>query len=208
MEMASNEGTLRMRAPEAPTTASLQSIRLAAPSGFYHLALHAVPLGTRRVGGYKFEKSLPDFSASELAISDVLLANRIDAPTEGPAEKREDFIVSVNPFQRFARDAPIFIYFEVYNLAYGADDLTHYTIRITLLPEKEDRRLLRGLRGESEFSLSLEAKRDGDARMSLEHIEIDAREVPHGKYELSVAVRDEVTSFVATRSLAIEIGRD
>ena len=164
-----------------------------APPDSYHVALHAEAAGLDALAGWKFDEALPDFSTTDLNLSDLLLAYVIRAPRPGESNfVRDDQYVLPNPTLRFATEQPVFVFFEVYNLILGADDRSAFTVEYTLMPVKEKRGGFLGLfRRTARPALSLSFDREADGGTSTEYAGIDVSAVEPGAYRLEVTVTDK-----------------
>lgn len=196
---------LRLPARNDLTAASVNAIRFAVPPDSYHVALHGRALKTRLIGGYTFEKRLPDFSKPELALSDLLLAYDIAPTTDVEPSSRSDLKIVVNPFHRFALDRPVHVYFEIYHLTFGADDLTSYSVEYMLVPEKSGAKLLGLFRRGDKPSLTLKMSRHGETTSPIEYTEIDMSRVEPGRYVFQVTVTNEQTEKSVTHMVPLEL---
>lgn len=176
--------------------AALDFCRLTAPPDSYRVAFHNRPVQTDRLGGARFELRLPDFSGDALALSDILPATDIRPATGGSRYDRGALYVQANPFARFAVEQPLYLYFEVYNLTYGADDRTAYAIEYVLTPRDGGGGLFRR---RDRVALSLRTERDGAERSPREYAELDVSQVDPGRYDLAVRVTDTQTGAVVER---------
>ena len=182
------------------TAAGVGVFQMTVPPDSYHVALHGQATGTQQMGGYKFDYRVPDFSGTDLAMSDLLLAYDIE-PSSSPDRLLN---ISPNPFQRFSVSQGVHLYFEIYNLTYGSNDRTRYTLEYTLIQEKEDRSWLRRLLGADErVMLSLEATQEGNEAAPTEQAELDVSQVEPGRYTLQVQVTDEQSGRTVERTRRI-----
>lgn len=170
----------------------------------YRVALHARSLTTSHLGGYRFAEHVPDLSGPGLRMSGILPAYAIGPAREGSRPDRGGLHVDVNPFRTFSVEQPVFVYFEVYGLTRGADDLTHYGIRYTL--RQEGRRGLFGGRREG-IALTLEIEGSGSEADPVEYAEIDVSRVSPGDYQLEITVIDLLTGAATSQSRALKLTR-
>ena len=188
------------------TAAAFDFFYLTVPPDSYHVAFHGRLLESDLIGAFKTDIRVPDFSKLGLQTSDLLLAYDISATRTTSHYTKGGLYVTVNPTQRFDRNRTVFVYFEIYGLTLGADDLTRYTIEYTLVPEKPQRRILRLFRSnDNRPSLSLKTTSSGEELAPIEHAEIDASRVDPGLYSLTVTVTDEYIGTTATRSISVEL---
>ena len=192
--------TRELPATQDQAAAGIGAFQMTVPPDSYHVALHGQAAETQQMGGYKFDYRVPDFSGTDLAMSDLLMAYGIEV-SSSPDRLLN---ISPNPFQRFSISQAVHLYFEIYNLTYGSSDQTRYTLKYTLIQEKEDRSWLRRLFGADErVMLSLEVTQDGNQAAPMEQAELDVSQVEPGRYTLRVQVTDEQSGRTVERARRI-----
>lgn len=156
--------------------------------------------------------TLPDYSGSDLMISDILPAARI---TEVGPGRRGRFIrgnleVMPLPGRNLAKDQTLFIYFEVYNLRRDQYGATRYKVEYSVAEGTDTEapllRLYQGLKSLVGFRgkqavLSSESELRGIRRDISTYLEIDMNEPPHGVYTLQVKITDLVSGEEAVSGL-------
>ena len=193
--------TKRMAPTDDRGAAAVGSFRLTLPPDSYRVALHARSLGSSHLGAYRQGYRVPDFPDSEFGLSSVLPAYAIEGSSEaGPLR------IEPNPTGFFARQQPVHLYFEVYNLAPGPDGQARYTIEYALLPETPGRRFL-GLFGGNEAALSIKSEHENASTSPVETAELDVSQVAPGRYTLTVTVTDVRTGRQVQRSQPLELVR-
>ena len=199
-----NAQTKRMPPVPDQDAAVIDYCRLVAAPDSYRVAFHLRPVELPYLGGYRFGYQVPDFSEPRLAMSDLLPATAI-RPTFGPSRfNKGDLYVQANPFARFSVQQPLFLYFEIYDLTYGAEDQTRYAVEYVLTPEREERTGLRLFRRRGDQpALSLRMERAGDRRSPREYAEVDVSRIDPGPYILTVRVTDLVTDETTERSRSV-----
>ena len=185
--------------------AAIDFCQMTAPPDSYHVAFHVRPVQTKRLGGYRFDKDVTDLSGPGLKVSDMLPATAI-VPAAGESRfNRGGFYVTANPFRRFSVRQPVFLYFEVYDLSFDADDHTRYTLAYALSPAKDREKFL-GLFGKSDQpALTLQATRSGTDATARDYAELDVSKVDPGTYTLTLRVTDEVTGRTVERTTLLEL---
>ena len=103
----------------------------AAP-GTYFLAAEVRDLDTKSIGTFRAPQTFA-FSDTALAMSDLLLAGRIE-PLDAFPEGREDLEITPNPLRTYGRAEAVFVYLEVYNLTQDTFGRTEYEIAYRLGP--------------------------------------------------------------------------
>ena len=180
----------------------IDGVRFTLAPDTFRVALYVQPEGTNVLGAYQFDHLVPDYSASELMVSDILMAWDVQ-PAEAPGRfVWNDLQVVPQPTHRYRVEQPVFVYFEVYNLTFGATDETDYTLGYTLKPLRERRRLF-GRRNRP--ALTLETRHQGRTAHPYEYGEIDVSRVEPGDYLLTVTITDEHTGASTTREAQITL---
>ena len=189
---------------EDQTAAVIDFHRSVVPPDSYVVALHGLPENSTLVGGYKFGYRAPDYSSNQFAMSDLLLANNVELTLAGQSRfSRNGYKIQANPFQRYSVNQIVYIYFELYNLTYGSDDLTSYDIEYILMPDASEKGRL--FRRRARPILSLKVERTGEMQSPIEYAEFDVRDVDPGKYEMTIRITDTVTGSVVEKSQRFEL---
>jgi hypothetical protein len=147
-----------------------------------------------------------DFSGASLNISDIELAYTIDPAKPGGRFNRGSLSVVPNPLGKCPLDHPLYLYFEVYNLAKDANGRTSYTIEYKLTSVQIKRPLLASIFGaRKKTSISVPSERIGKEEWSPKHMALDVSELEAGKYNLQVTLKDHIAGKSVSRSVAVEI---
>ena len=196
---------LRFLATDAVATPPIRQMRFSVPPDSYHVALHSDLLDTPLIGGYQFDRRIPDFSRPEPMMSDVVVAYAVRPKTAGEPSSRDALEIIPNPFHRFALDQPVHVYFELYRLGLDAEDRARYRVEYVLEPRKTGG-LLGAIR-RKEPSLSVTTRFESATPSPLVISEIDVRDIAAGRYDLVVRVTDIQTDAAMTRRVPIELYR-
>ncbi|MFC1529139.1 tetratricopeptide repeat protein [Gemmatimonadota bacterium] len=156
--------------------------------------------------------SFPDYSGDDLMISDIMPAARITEVGPGQSGRfiKGDLEVIPLPGRMLGKDQPLFIYFEVYNLARDGFGGTRYLIEYSVSESRSDdgalRRLFQNLGALVGASgrpavLSSEFLQQGVQRDIHTHLEIDLNAVPPGIYDLIVTITDQVSEQTVSQVL-------
>jgi len=181
---------------------AIDLVQFIAPPDSYHVNLHVGIDEVRRKGSYLFGYRVPDYSSEELMLSDIIPASRIVQTDEGGRYTKNGVGIYANPGRGFRKENPLALYYEVYNLTYGSDDRTSYTITYTLEERKKNKRLFRR---KQNLVLSLSVERDGTDRTAIEYSELDVSSVKKGAYDLQVTITDNHTGYSVTKYREIEL---
>jgi GWxTD domain-containing protein len=123
------EGPNKVRWPQRAVSTDPHLLSLATLSlkpGPYHVVVETREGETESVGTLTASRVL-SFAKTSLAMSDVLLARRIE-PKSRPPRDREDLEIVPNPLRTYKREKPLFLYLEVYNLKRNAFGSTSFEI--------------------------------------------------------------------------------
>ncbi len=144
---------------------------------------------------------IPEFPADRLALSDVLLAYRVEEtptgePLGGADLVRSGLSIMPAPWSVFNHEQPIYLYFEVYGLEQKPDAGTDFEVEAVLAP-KDDRKgiagVFRGIFGGGEKGVSVSLPVAGSTPDDHQYLILDASNQEPGVYTLRVKVRDKVS---------------
>jgi len=137
---------------------------------------------------------IPDYSGSELMISDIALGR----PGAGTGWRRGDVVLALLPTSQFPMSS-FDVFYEVYNLPAGHRYATEITVERTDDPEREDPAAGAAVR--TLFTGQSEAGPDG----TLPELRRVDTSLPKGRYRLTVEVTDQVTGGSALRSRTFHV---
>ncbi len=190
-----------------------------------HQIVFRIPLGP---GTYPYSAELRsedrEFSAAKrgrlvigafgdwLSMSDLLIAKDIE-PLAPLVRERGDLAITASPDLILGRDEPIGVYFEVYGLAYDADQIGRYRVEVKM----RGRRglvgrvltslggVLPGGGGDDPTRLSWEREVVGGSDRVPEWFTMQIPDAEPGTYDLEVTITDlnERTSFASRREIQI-----
>ncbi|MEO8167597.1 MAG: hypothetical protein ABI623_05065, partial [bacterium] len=159
----------------------------------YSIALHVRPLGVDALGRWKTRTRVKDFSSREFLMSDLefLMPSNSLSSVEINGMK-----VIQTPFSVYHPNNPVYVYYQVYNLAADPDGrtsfVTEYFLTTEDAPSSEQRIVL------------MKAEREGKEESSAEFATLTTDDIKPGKYFLNVRVTDHLGSRSFGRSRAIE----
>ena len=155
---------------------------------------------------------LPDYSGSELMISNILpaaLITQVELGREGTFI-RGDLEVLPLPGRALQVDQPLFIYYEIYNLSKDQYGATDYKIDYSVAEAPQDvaltTRLFQGLAslvgaGRKRAVITSSVPGSGIMRDVKSFLEIDLSGLPPQTYELELQVTDTMNGKTATSYL-------
>ncbi len=200
--------TLDVKSNNSLDAIAVDYIHFKALPDSYHVNLHVKIADTAWIGSYQFDYAVPDFESEgetpRLMISDVVPAVEITPIDRTSRYAKNGLYLRTNPGRGYRTTDPFFIYFEIYNLTFGSDDLTHFDVTYILQePEGAKRGLFK--RRKSEPLLSVTYELEGESLNQVEYGEIDMAAVPAGVYELKVVVTDRNSGLETSNSRVIEL---
>ena len=165
----------------------------------YHCAIQAKDNESRRIGIYKIEITVDDYTGSNLMISDLQLAESIILATGEGKFVKNGLKVIPHPVKQYQQSQPVCLYFEMYNLIRDDHERTHFKIDYTLSSVDTKRDVITkivadmgeivGMQNkEGEITVSYEGR--GVDETEIGHTSIDMRDSPPGEYQLTVLVED------------------
>ena len=152
------------------------------PATRFNFALHTRVLDGVHLQSTRFSYEVPEFTNTGLQLSDILLADSIDALPD--ATSRDEVILYVNPSGAFQEDATPVVYFEIYNLELDSDGGTRYHVAYTLTPTDG---------GETGAITMQTSEQRGSEEAAVSYVSIDLGEAISGEYMLEVEVEDLMT---------------
>ena len=167
--------------------------------GLYHFAIQVKDAESSRIGIYKKEITVDDYTSSDLMTSDLQLADFISPATEKGKFVKQGLQVIPHPGRQYSIEQPVYVYFEVYNLTKDGYGRTHFRTDYTLSSLKGTKDVFSRVVAEVGEMVGVESKR-GEVTISYEdkgtietevgYTGIDMRGSPQGTYRLAVAVTD------------------
>ncbi|GAB5517889.1 MAG: hypothetical protein RhofKO_01400 [Rhodothermales bacterium] len=132
------------------TTLWIDTHQLRSQPGTYDLAVEFETssgqiFGTQRVS----DVVIPDYATSNLMLSDLVLAYRIDeafGEPEAGTFQRDGLVIEPAPWGVYRTGQPIYVYFEAYNLSQNPQGTTRYETEAVIVPKPDDKGLDRLIR--------------------------------------------------------------
>lgn len=170
-----------------------------APPGKHELSVEFETASGGTIAVQRREVEVPDFSTDRLALSDLMLAYRVeetagDEPLSPHEVVRHGLSIQPAPWTVFSTDQPIYLYFETYDLARGDDGQTDYQVDILLVPKQEAKgiaRLFQGITGRKR-GVAVSFSGTGSSPDEGTYQILDAAGQDPGLYSLVVRVRDNI----------------
>jgi len=199
-------------ANKKPLKKYLQSL---AP-GEYHLGMRVTNLHSKRNGNLRAELSVPSNHSSGLKVAGIMLGH-ISANESSIINQRLEqsaanvFIPNID--RQFQRNEPILIYFEIYNLELDENSETAYTISLRVTQKEKYASTFTRLYSkikqifiEEQFAeMTVQSDYSGSNADEFMSRAILLPDYPHGVYELSIIVVDNVAGVRLVRKVDFEI---
>lgn len=174
---------------------------MSAPPGHHEVSVEFETASGHTVGVQRREVDVPRFDTDELAVSDIMLAYHVEEVPDGKPLKPSDIVrdglsIMPAPWTVFSHKQPIYLYFEVYNLTHGENDLTNYEIEAVLAPKDQSKgvsKLVKGIFGGGKKGVSVRLPGSGSASDEGNYLILDASNQKTGLYTLFLKVKDNVS---------------
>ncbi|MCH8276897.1 MAG: tetratricopeptide repeat protein [Bacteroidetes bacterium] len=184
---------------ESSLWVNTQALRV--PAGHQEVSVEFETVGGGTVAVQRRDVVIKDFSGDNLALSDVMLAYRIDETDDGrpvlPSDiVRDNLSIMPAPWSVFSRAQPIYLYFEVYNLTLKADGIADYEVEAVLKPKAQGSKvgkLVRGLFGGGDEGVSVTLLIQVASENDGQYLILDATTEDPGLYTLVLRVKDLVS---------------
>ncbi|HMB91909.1 MAG TPA: tetratricopeptide repeat protein [Rhodothermales bacterium] len=170
-----------------------------APPGDHEVSMEFETASGATVAVQRRGVLVPDFSEDRLAVSDLMLAYRIEEVFDDKALGaneivRNGFSILPAPWSVYAVDQPIYAYYETYNLERDDSGKTDYDVELLLVPKEQAkglRKLFKGLIG-GEKGVSVSYHGSETLRNENLYQILDASDQETGLYTLILRVRDNI----------------
>jgi hypothetical protein len=176
------------------TRALIGQYHFPVPPDSYHVAFFLRQPATNRLGGWKDELRVPSFAADQLAMSGIVLASSVEPSTDTGIFVKNGLRIMPNPSKRFERSQPVYVYFEVYNLAPDAEGKASFIVEYTTLLRKEKKsgtkKVFSIFGGSAKPATTLALERETQATTSAEYLALDLNKAGTGDFRLSIRVKD------------------
>jgi GWxTD domain-containing protein len=174
------------------------------PRSYYRVAVNMSDLDSQRSSAYRTNVSARNFD-DELALSDVLFAQKI-APVEqmspfarGPLE------VVPHPLRRYGVGSPVPVYFEVYHLGLDERGQSDYEVEYRVVPHSDDKKSVLDRFGGGETVFASRFEGSGYGTSEPFHITIKSENMKPGLYDFIVRVKDTLWQTEAFRQATFRI---
>lgn len=188
---------------------------LLAPSGAYNFSFETMDRESRHSGVVRDTITIADFSGDSLRLSSLLLADAIEAASdELAAYNKGEVSILPSLSRQFRLNSPVYVYYEIYNLARGADGVTNFRVASTVEMEQEGKGAvanvvssvgrLFGL-GKQHVAVTSSFESRGEKTQENLHHGIQVMGAQPGTYRLTIAVFDLNSGQRTSGSLQFQI---
>ncbi len=182
------------------------------PPDTYTIGLEVSPEGSNRNGTQLLRIPVKDYSGRDLLASDILICWEDISDRD---LNRTSLNIRPYPFLNVFREQPLVLYYEIYNLSLGGNDLTSYTttysIKQQTVTKKEGdfKKFFKGLgrllSGKSRSLIEIKQDYSGIAPDGFETISLDISKLPPGEAVITITVLDKTTGRSVSTSRPITI---
>jgi GWxTD domain-containing protein len=182
--------------------------------GVYQFALEVMEPASGSFGAEREALAVEDFSGGRLSMSSVVLAHADSANPETALYQENGIHLTPALFQQFFAGQPIYIYYEVYNLALDVNGRSQYRLDYAVEPRQESKgligrtavrlgKILGWNRQNVTIGSSFESAGNRREEKLYQSVEILGQTAGH--YHLTVRVTDRVTGQSVSRRVALTI---
>ena len=176
--------------------ALLDRVDLKVRPGQYRLAVQAQRRNTNRLQSYLQELPLPDYSGSNLGLSDLFLAREVSAATKASDPKfvRAGWSILPTPSHVFHLGQRVFIYFEIYNLARDEFGATRYEVAYEVHRTDETGTsflpILARIWRRTGEAVTVRYEQTGTEEWVADYVELELGEASEGRHRVRMTVVD------------------
>ena len=190
------EHAIQANSTEMESHFFLDQVQQDLPPGKYVVALELRNNEKDRVGIYQFVVSTRDYSADTLSVSDVEIAQYVEATLSKDkyVKPRTNLKVVPNPAVGLLRTKPLTVYYEVYNLTLNDEGKSAYQVSYSIKMVDTEQSFLSSIAGvfsnKEQAATTSTTTKEGRSRTEREYIGFDISELPAGVAVLEVRVKD------------------
>jgi GWxTD domain-containing protein len=169
------------------------------PHNYYRVAVSVKDVDSLRTSAYRTNVSTRNFD-HELAVSDILFAQRIAPVKDTSPFARGPIEVIPHPIRRYAVGSPVSAYFEVYNLGLDEDARSNYEVQYRVVPHTEEKKRFIDRFNGPQVAFSSSFKGVGFNANEPLHIAIKSENLKPGAYDFMVTIKDEYWQSIVHRT--------
>ena len=192
---------------------NLDQTNLELEPSVYHVVIQKENPEGNKLGIRKYLVRVRPFPPDSLELSDLELAYQVSEGTRKDQFYKDGLRILPYTFRQHARNVPVTIYYEIYNLQLGDDGRSSYRIsyEVTSLLRRENafKKLLHAIGGifgmGKAGTVASSYTRSGNSRTEKEYLSLDIHKMPPGIIQLAVTVEDLLSGQKATSRTQLEI---
>jgi len=186
-------------AADSPVRLMPSQLVFTLPRSYYRMAISVNDVDSSGTSAYRTNVSTHNFD-HQLAVSDILFAQRIAPASETSPFDRGPIEVVPHPIRRYAVGSPMSAYFEIYNLGIDEDGRSNYDVQYRIVPHTgEKQRFIDRFNGPGVvFSSSF--KGSGYNATEPAHIAIKTENLKPGFYDFLITIKDEYWQSIVHRT--------
>jgi len=179
--------------------------------GDKQLAFKIANRKSKRGGIFTLNLPLRDFSSTDLIISDIQFSENISQKEGKSPDIKNDLKITPYPYNIIRREAPIFIYFEIYNLSQDLSEKTYYKIEYILKQKEQSVNLISNNIVGFELEKDKAGVRDnafisyGDKSTTIKYLKLDFSSIDKGRSQLIIKITDLNSGQIAETVKEFEI---
>ena len=189
-------------------------LKLEVPPGKYQLQVQLKDVISGRVGVYKQNVDIHDYSSDQLKISGIQLALAIEQEGKNARLRKDDIWVIPHPSRTYGSGTQVFAYFEIYNLERDKFGQTRYKVQYQIKFSSQFSSGvasaissgLRALLQRKRPEVSIAYDQVGSNPVEKEYVELNLQKAKPGVNILQVTITDEVSKQKDTREVMFVYG--
>ncbi len=177
-----------------PTDSSsriLEIFKVVPPKELFVLAAHVLKEEKNTLGGVRLKMTTRSFHPEQLMVSDPVLAYSVSPTQKVNSLSMSGLDIHANPSALFRQDQPVYLYYEIYNLAVK-DNHSRYKIEARLKPDSQESfisKILNIFKGNGQ-QISISKQGQTTAAIVQEYSAFDFSNWGTGNVEISITVED------------------
>jgi len=170
---------------------------------------------SNRGGVFKGFFRIKDFSGNGLMVSDIQFSDSISTDTviTPGVPVKNDLAIVPYPYNIVIQNQPVYIYFEIYNLAYNNRNKTSYLVEYSVKQKgRAGNILIKGIKGlrdliqdKEQDVVTTSFERTGESKDTFEYLLLDMRNLDPGIALLTVKIIDRVSGKAAVSEREFEL---
>jgi GWxTD domain-containing protein len=169
------------------------------PRSYYRVAVSVKDVDSLGASAYRTNVSSRSFD-QELAVSDVLFAQKIGPVTDTSPFARGPIEVVPHPIRRYAVGSPVSVYFEVYNLGLDEDGRSNYEVQYRVAPRTDDKQSFLSRFNSSQVVFSSSFQGSGFNANEPLHLAIKSDNLKPDFYDFMITIKDEYWQSIVQRT--------